>query len=52
MMNDRKFVEDAFHRIQTNKVFEWAETQVNPVEKVIAVDEFTKELEKHQHHHH
>lgn len=52
MMNDRKFVEDAFHRIQTNKVFEWAETQVNPTEKQVGVEEFTKELEKHQHHHH
>lgn len=52
MMNDRKFVEDAFHRIQTTKVFEWAETQVIPVEKAISTDDFTKELEKHQHHHH
>jgi len=52
MMNDRKFVEDAFHRIQTNKVFEWAEGQVEPVEKPVSVDDFTKELEKHQHHHH
>jgi trigger factor len=52
MMNDRKFVEDAYHRIQTNKVFEWAEGQVNAVEKPVSVDEFTKELEKHEHHHH
>jgi trigger factor len=52
MMQDRKFVEDAFHRIQTNKVFEWAETQINAQEKPVSVEEFTKELEKHQHHHH
>ena len=26
MMQDRKFVEDAYHRIQTEKVFEWADT--------------------------
>jgi trigger factor len=52
MMQDRKFVEDAFHRIQTSKVFEWAETQVNAVEKPVSVEDFTKELEKHQHHHH
>jgi trigger factor len=52
MMQDRKFVEDAYHRIQTNKVFDWAETQVNAVEKPVSAEEFTKELEKHQHHHH
>jgi len=51
MMKDRKFVEDSFHRIQTDKVFAWAETQVNPVEKPISGDEFTKMQEEHQHHH-
>lgn len=52
MMQDRKFVEDAYHRIQTEKVFNWAETQINATEKPVTVEEFTKELEKHQHHHH
>ncbi|MBO9561883.1 MAG: trigger factor [Niastella sp.] len=52
MMQDRKFVEDAYHRIQTEKVFNWAETQINVTEKPVTVEEFTKELEKHQHHHH
>ncbi|WP_315820461.1 hypothetical protein [Paraflavitalea speifideaquila] len=52
MMQDRKFVEDAFQRIQTEKVFGWAETQVNATDKPVTVEEFTKELEKHQHHHH
>jgi trigger factor len=52
MMQDRKFVEDAYHRVQTEKVFGWAETQVNAIETPVSVDEFTKELEKHQHHHH
>ncbi|MGN6419941.1 MAG: trigger factor [Pseudobacter sp.] len=52
MMQDRKFVEDAYHRVQTEKVFGWAETQVNATEKPVSVEEFTKELEKHQHHHH
>ena len=52
MMNDRKFVEDAFHRIQTNKVFEWAESQVNAEEKPVSIEDFNKELEKHQHHQH
>lgn len=52
MMKDRKFVEDAYHRIQTEKVFEWAETKVNAVEKPVTVEEFSKEAEKHQHHQH
>lgn len=51
MMQDRKFVEDAFHRIQSEKVFALAETQVNAVETPISVEEFSKELEKHQHTH-
>jgi len=52
MMKDRKFVEDAYHRIQTEKVFDFAETKVNAVEKPVTVEEFSKEAEKHQHHHH
>ena len=52
MMQDRKFVEDAYHRVQTEKVFGWAETQVKATDKPVTIEEFTKELEKHQHHHH
>jgi trigger factor len=52
MMQDRKFVEDAYHRIQTEKVFAMAEQRANATEKPVSVEEFTKELQKHQHHHH
>ncbi len=52
MMKDRKFVEDAYHRIQTEKVFEWASSKVHATEKPVTVEEFSAELEKHQHHHH
>jgi trigger factor len=52
MMKDRKYVEDAYTRIQTRKIFEWAETQVKPAEKSISAEEFTKMVEAHQHHHH
>jgi trigger factor len=51
MMKDRKFVEDSFHRIQTDKVFAWAETQVKPTEKVISAADFNKMQEEHHHHH-
>jgi trigger factor len=50
MMKDRKFVEDAYTRIQTQKIFEWAETQVKPTEKEISAEEFTKMVEAHHHH--
>jgi trigger factor len=52
MMKDRKYVEDAYNRIQTQKIFEWAETKVNPTDKEISAEEFTKMAEAHQHHHH
>ncbi len=52
MMKDRKFVEDAYNRIQTEKMFEWAATQVKPADKEISAEEFTKMVEEHQHHHH
>ena len=52
MMKDRKYVEDAYHRIQTQKTFEWTETQVKPAEKEISMEDFTKMIEAHQHHHH
>lgn len=52
MMQDRKFVEDTVHRIQTEKVFGWAETQINPTEKAISLEEFQHMQEEHDHHHH
>jgi len=52
MMQDRKYVEDAYNRIQGQKVFEWAETQVKPTEKEIAMEDFVKMQEEHQHHQH
>ncbi len=52
MMKDRKYVEDAYNRIQTQKIFEWAATKSNPTDKDITADEFTKMVETHQHHHH
>lgn len=51
MMKDKKFVEDSYHRIQTDKIFSWAETQVNATEATISDDEFKKMLEGHKHEH-
>ena len=52
MMHDKKFVEDSYHRIQTDKLFGQLESNLNPTETPISVEEFTKELDKHKHHHH
>jgi trigger factor len=50
MMKDKKFIEDSYHRLQTDKVFSWAETQVNPTEKEITAEAFSKMQEEHHHH--
>jgi trigger factor len=52
MMKDRKYIEDAYNRIQGQKILDWTETQVKPEEKEIGAEEFTKMVETHQHHHH
>jgi trigger factor len=52
MMQDKKFVEDAYHRIQTDKVFSFADQKVNAAGQEISVDDFAKETAKHQHHQH
>ncbi len=51
MMKDKKFIDDSYHRIQTDKIFAWAETQVHPEEKIIEAAAFTKMQEEHHHHH-
>ena len=52
MMKDRKYVEDAYNRLQSQKVFEWAETKVKPKATSIKAEDFAKMVSEHQHHHH
>ena len=52
MMKDRKYVEDSYNRVQTQKIFEWAATQVVPTDKDISAEDFTSMVQEHQHHHH
>lgn len=52
MMKDKKYVEDSYNRIQTQKVFEWAAGQTNPTGKDISAEDFTKMVSEHQHQHH
>ena len=51
MMKDKKYVEESYTRIQTQKIFEWAAGQVKPSGTSISVEDFTKMIEEHQHHH-
>jgi len=49
MMQDRKFVEDTYHRLQNDKVLQFAETKVIPTEKEISVEAFHELQHQHQH---
>lgn len=51
MMQDRRFVDDTYQRLKTDKMLVWLESQVKPVEKAISVEEFNKLQEEHQHEH-
>jgi len=52
MMQDRRFVEETYQNQRTNKMLQWIETQVKPVDQNITAEEFNKLNEEHQHHHH
>jgi trigger factor len=52
MAQDKRFVEDAIHRIQTDKALNWAETQTNPEEKKLSREDFEEMQNDHQHQHH
>lgn len=49
MLNDRKFVDQAYTQIQTSKLFTALESQVQATEEPIGFDEFASKL--HHHHH-
>ncbi len=49
MMQDRKFVEDSYHRISTDKLFTLLEGQVSAKEETISAEAFAEKL--HHHHH-
>jgi trigger factor len=49
MMQDRKFVEDSYHRISTDKLFQAIEGDVSAKEEKISAEKFAEKL--HHHHH-
>jgi trigger factor len=52
MMHDKRFVEETYQNQLTNKMLQWIENQVKPIDKAITAEEFRKLNEEHQHHHH
>jgi trigger factor len=49
MMQDKKFTEDTYHRLQNERALEWAASQVNTPEKPTTVEEFQHLQHQHQH---
>ena len=49
MMQDKKFVEDSYHRISADKLFTHLEGEVTATEEAISAEDFAKKL--HHHHH-
>jgi trigger factor len=49
MMQDKKFVEDSYHRISTEKMFEALTSQVTATEEAISVEDFAGKIHHHQH---
>ncbi len=52
MVQDRKFVEDTYHRLRAEKLLDWAAGQVKKEEHPISVADFEKLVQQHQHEHH
>jgi trigger factor len=49
MMQDRKFVEDSYHRISTDKLFQAIESNVTATEEKISAEKFAEKLQQHHH---
>ena len=49
MMQDKKYIDENYHRLLTEKLFGWAESQVKYNDVTVGAEEF---LEKQHHHHH
>jgi len=50
MMKDKKFVEETYNRIQTEKLFNFLEEKTSKTEEPVSLKEFEKKV--HHHHHH
>lgn len=51
MLNDQKFVEETYMRLQTEKLFKLLEEKANKTEEPISLEDFEKKVHDHHHHH-
>ncbi|MFI5125002.1 MAG: trigger factor [Chitinophagales bacterium] len=51
MMQDRRFVDETYQRLKTDKMLVWLESQVKPADQEISAEEFNKLQQEHQHLH-
>ena len=49
MMQDKRFVEDSYHRINAEKLFGALEVNVSATDTLISMEDFTKMVENHHH---
>jgi trigger factor len=49
MMKDEKKVDSSYRRLITGKLFEWTQSQVQPVEREVTAEELTSMQHDHQH---
>lgn len=49
MMQDKRFVEDSYHRINAEKLFGVLEANVSAIDTAISIEDFTKMVENHHH---
>ncbi|MEI6264532.1 MAG: trigger factor [Sphingobacteriia bacterium] len=49
MMQDKRFVEDSYHRINAEKLFGVLEANVSATDTAISIEDFTKMVENHHH---
>ena len=52
LMKDEQQVDSTYRKLVTEKVFNWAEQQIQKNEKEVSSEEFIKMNEEHQHQHH
>ena len=50
MLQDKKFTEETYRRLQTEKLFDLLETKTNKKEEIISLKDFEEKV--HHHHHH
>lgn len=51
MMQDKKYIDENYHRLLTEKLFTWAESQVQYKDVPMTAEAFQESVKAHHHHH-